>query len=131
MKILSNSLDRSAITLSALCLVHCLALPVVTVFLPSMIATAVSQEFFHSLMVICVLPISIFALTMGCKKHNKLSVAIYGGVGLASLIVAVVFGESHLGETGEKAMTAIGTLMIAFAHFQNYKLCSKSANCSC
>jgi hypothetical protein len=131
MKFLNSSLDKSAMALSALCLVHCLALPVVTVFLPSMIVTAISQELFHSLMVICVIPISIFALTMGCKKHNKLSVALYGGVGLASLVAAVVFGESHLGETGEKVMTAIGTLMIAFAHFQNYKLCLKSNSCSC
>jgi len=96
-----------------------------------MIATAVSEEFFHSLMVMCVLPISILALAMGCKKHKKLSVALYGGLGLTCLVVAVLFGESHLGEIGEKLMTTIGTLLIAFAHIQNYKLCSKSDNCSC
>jgi hypothetical protein len=131
MKNLNNALDKSAITLSTLCLVHCLALPLVTVILPSMIATAVNQEFFHSLMVICVLPISIYALTMGCKKHNKLSVALYGGLGLACLVAAVLFGESHLGEVGEKLITTIGSLMIAFAHIQNYKLCLKSDSCSC
>ncbi len=76
MKIINSTLDKSALTLSALCLAHCLALPIITVILPSMIATAVSEEFFHSLMVMCVLPISILALAMGCKKHKKLSVAL-------------------------------------------------------
>lgn len=131
MKITNNSLDKSAITLSVLCLLHCLALPVITVLLPTMIATAVNQEFFHTIMVAFVLPISIYALTMGCKKHSKLSVALYGGLGLATLVAAVVFGESHLGEVGEKVVTTIGAVIIAFAHFQNYKLCAKSDNCSC
>lgn len=131
MKIPTNVLDQSAITLSTLCLIHCLALPVIMIALPNIITTAVNQEFFHSLMVLCVLPISIFALTMGCKKHNKLSVALSGGLGLLLLVIAVVFGESHLGEFIEKVMTTIGALFIAIAHIQNYKLCLKAENCSC
>lgn len=131
MKFSNYTLDKSAITLSSLCLAHCLVLPVMTVIFPSLIASVVNQEIFHIVMVFCVLPISIFALTMGCKKHNKLSIAIYGGLGLAALIAALVFSESHLGEAGEKIITTIGTLMIAFAHIQNYKLCKKSESCAC
>jgi len=60
MKTISTSLDKSAITLSALCLAHCLLLPLVTVLLPTVIATTMNQEVFHTLMVVCVLPISIW-----------------------------------------------------------------------
>jgi len=131
MKTLTNSLDKSAIALSTLCLAHCLLLPLITVLLPTMVATALNQELFHILMVICVLPISIYALTMGCKKHSKLSIGLYGALGLTLLVSALIFGESYLGEVGEKALTTLGGLVIAFAHFQNYKLCQKSESCPC
>mgnify|MGYP000321341394 FL=1 len=110
MKNLNTTLDKSAIALSALCLAHCLALPLITILLPNMIATAVNQELFHTIMVICVIPVSIYALSMGCKKHNRLSVALYGGLGLISLLAAVIFGESHLGEVGEKVLTTLGVV---------------------
>ncbi len=131
MKISNNTLDKSAIALSTLCLIHCLALPVITILLPSMIATTVNQELFHTIMVICVLPVSIYALTMGCKKHTKMHVGLYGALGLSALLAAVIFGESYLGENGEKVVTTIGATLIAFAHVKNYKLCKNSTNCSC
>jgi hypothetical protein len=131
MKSLTNSLDKSAITLSLLCLAHCLLLPLITVLLPTMIATAINQELFHVLMVVCVIPISIYALTMGCKKHNKLSIGLYGGLGLTILVSALVIGESYLSGVGEKGLTTLGALVIAFAHFQNYKLCKKVESCPC
>jgi hypothetical protein len=131
MKTISTSLDKSAITLSALCLAHCLLLPLVTVLLPTVIATTMNQEVFHTLMVVCVLPISIYALTMGCKKHNKMSIGLYGGFGLIILASALFFGESYFGEIGEKGLTTLGAIVIAFAHIKNYKLCQKADNCSC
>lgn len=131
MKTLTNTLDKSAITLSVLCLAHCLLLPLVAVLLPTMIATAMSQELFHILMVVCVLPVSIYALTMGCKKHRKLSVGIYGVLGLVILVSALFIGESLFGEMGEKGLTTLGALVIAFSHFKNYKLCKQTEKCPC
>jgi len=131
MKFIENSLDKSAIALSGLCLAHCLLLPIITVLLPTIIATTLNQELFHIAMVICVLPISIYALTLGCKKHKNMHVVVYGGLGLTTLVLAIIFGESHLEEVGEKVLTSIGAIVIAFAHIQNYKLCIKSEECSC
>lgn len=131
MKLLTSSLDKSAITISVLCIFHCLLLPVLIVLLPSLAATALNTEMFHILMVVCVLPISIYALTMGCKKHNKRSVLYTGLVGLLTLVAALVFGESHLGEVGEKLWTTIGSVIMAIAHIRNFKLCQQSESCSC
>jgi hypothetical protein len=131
MKVLNNYLDKSAVTLSFLCVLHCLALPLITVLVPSIIASALNQELFHLMMVVCVLPVSIYALTMGCRKHNKFSIGIYGALGLMTLVSALVFGESHLGEMGEKTLTTLGAIIIAFAHIKNYQLCNKANNCSC
>lgn len=131
MKFLTNSLDKSAITLSALCVIHCLLLPVLIVLLPSLAATGLDNEMFHIMMVTLVLPISIYALTMGCKKHKKQSVAYTGVIGLLILVAALVFGESHLGEAGEKLWTTIGSVIISIAHIRNFKLCQQSESCSC
>ena len=131
MKFSVSSVDKSAVALSALCLVHCLVFPVLTVLLPSLAVIPLEQELFHMLMVICVIPVSIYALTMGCKKHNTHSVAYLGGTGLLLLIAAVVLGEHHLGELGEKLMTTLGALVIAAAHIRNFKHCQQSDECPC
>lgn len=131
MKFLTNPPDTPAIALSALCLVHCLVFPVLTALLPSLAVIPLEQEIFHIAMVVCVIPISIYALTMGCKQHKNRSIAYLGGVGIILLIAAVIFGEHHLGEVGEKLLTTIGALVITFAHFRNFKLCQKSEECPC
>ncbi len=131
MKVSNNSLDKSAITLSVLCMAHCLVLPLITILLPTAVANILNQEFFHIFMVFCVLPISIYALSLGCKNHKKLSIGLYGSLGLITLVLALLFGESHLGELGEKVMTTLGAVVIAFAHILNYRHCNKSDNCLC
>ena len=131
MKLLTFSLDKTAIAFSSLCVLHCLALPLLTVLLPTLAILPFDQELFHLAMVACVLPTSIYAITMGCKKHKKLSIAFTAALGLTALVAAVVFGESHLGEIGEKLLTTIGAVIIAIAHIRNYKLCQQSESCSC
>ncbi len=131
MKILTQTIDKYAITLSALCIVHCLALPVLMVLLPSLAVLPLQQEAFHIAMVVCVIPTSIYALTMGCRKHKSTSIVYIGAVGLSVLVAAVILGESNLSEVGEKLLTTVGALIIAFAHVRNYKLCQKADDCSC
>jgi len=131
MKLSVNSLDKSAITLSTLCVVHCLLLPVLTVLLPTLAATTLNQEFFHIAMVTCVIPISIFALTLGCKKHKNYSIFYIGAIGLVLLLVALVLGEPYLDEIGEKVLTTIGSMIIAFVHIRNFRLCQHAENCAC
>ena len=44
--------DRMAIGLSLACVIHCLALPIVLVFVPNFLAIYVDSEYFHLLMVV-------------------------------------------------------------------------------
>ena len=44
--------------------------------------------------------------------------------------VAAALGEGNLGEFGERGLTLLGSLIIAFSHFKNYQVC-KSIDCSC
>ena len=44
--------------------------------------------------------------------------------------MALVLGESVLGELGEKLVTLIGSTIVVFAHFKNYQTCIE-IECSC
>ena len=123
--------DKMAIGLSLICTIHCLAFPLIIVLLPNLAALQLDNEAFHLWMVLAVIPTSAFALTVGCKQHKKYSLIPVGLAGLTCLILAVVLGESLLGEYGEKILTAIGAGIITFGHYRNYRLCKRKESCPC
>lgn len=123
--------DKTAIGLSLACAVHCLATPLLIVLLPSLSALNLDNEAFHLWLVAAVIPTSAYALTMGCKQHKQFRFIAFGIVGLTCLILAVLLGESLLSETGEKVLTMIGAGIIAYTHYQNYRLCQHHNNCNC
>ncbi len=123
--------DKTAIGLSLLCTLHCLVFPLILVLSPSLAALGLNDEALHLWMVLAVIPISTYALTLGCKQHRKHGLLAIGLTGLALLIGAVLLGESFLGETWEKILTVIGSGIIAYGHFRNYRLCQHRDNCEC
>lgn len=129
MKVFPISPDKLAIGFSTLCVMHCLALPLLIVLLPSVGSLSLQQEVFHLWMVIAVIPTSLYALTLGCKKHKKTVLFKYGIVGLIMLIAALSVGEHLMGELGEKLFTLIGAIIIAVAHIKNYRLCQQADKC--
>ena len=130
MKNIQTVSDKTAISLSIVCALHCLALPSLLVILPSLTALNLADEMVHIWMLVAVIPISIYALTMGCRKHKRLSIMLLGLVGLAVLIAAALLGHGILGEAGEKAVVTTGAFIIAVSHWQNHQLCRR-LNCEC
>lgn len=123
--------DKLAISLSLLCTLHCLALPVLVVLSPSIAALGLDNEIFHYWMLVAVLPISLFALTMGCKKHQRFQILLMGCIGLSILVLAALLGHDLFGETGEKVLTVIGSAIIAYGHVRNYRACQINRSCHC
>ncbi len=131
MKTLQVYTDKAAIGLSLLCTAHCLALPLILIMLPSLAALNLSNEAFHTWMVFAVIPTSAYALTMGCRQHKRYQLLFLGVLGVTFLISAVVLEEMFLGEVGEKVLTSIGAVLIAYGHYKNYKLCRRHQECEC
>ncbi|MDC9724724.1 MAG: MerC domain-containing protein [Gammaproteobacteria bacterium] len=130
METLQTITDKLSISLSLLCAIHCLALPVILTLLPSLAALQLDNEAFHYWMVLAVIPTSIYALTMGCKRHKHFRLLLIGGAGLALLVLAVVLGEEAIGESGEKILTLLGATLVAIGHFWNFRLC-RQQDCAC
>ena len=124
-------IDKAAIGLSLLCAVHCLAFPLLLVSIPSIAALALDGEAFHIWMVIVVIPSSLYALTVGCRKHGQYRLLLIGCIGLSCLVLALALGHALLGEVGEKALTVIGAIIVSYSHFRNYRSCQHQQDDFC
>jgi len=131
MNINTQIIDKLAITISGLCIAHCLIIPALIVLAPSLITLGLTSESFHLWMVMAVIPSSIYALVLGCKKHAKIYIVVIGALGLSCLLLALLLSPILLNEIGEKILTVIGALLIVFSHVKNFKLCRTADNCLC
>ena len=116
--------DKIAISFSVVCALHCLLLPIVVIFLPSISATFLGTEDFHKTLLYFVIPSSIIALSLGCKMHGKYEVYSYGFFGIGALLFASFFGHDYFGEVGEISLTLIGAGIVSLGHYKNQKLCA-------
>lgn len=116
-------LDKTAIGLSAICVIHCLALPLALVLLPSLAILPLADESFHKILIYLVLPTSVIALTFGCKRHEQWRVLGFGFSGLAVLLFTAFFGHDLLGHDLERIVTVFGAALVATGHILNYRHC--------
>ncbi|MGB2740005.1 MAG: MerC domain-containing protein [Cognaticolwellia sp.] len=130
MKIVQEFTDKFAISLSMLCAIHCLLLPLLLVALPSLGALQLQNEAFHFWMLAAVIPTSIYALTIGCKKHHRYRLLSWGISGLILMLLAVFFGHDIAGESGEKILTLLGAILVVIAHWGNFRRCRQHHNCN-
>lgn len=116
-------LDRVAVSASALCVFHCLATPILLIAVPVLSSTFVADEEFHRFLVLFLLPVSLVALFIGCRRHRDRVVLVLGGLGLISLVLTGYLGHELLGELGEKITTVMSGVILAIGHLRNYQLC--------
>ena len=113
----ASLLDRAAIALSGLCVLHCLAMPFVLLALPFM--GQLTEGHFHLQMLVVVVPVSSIALGLGFRRHRRVSVMVAGGIGLLLLFVGGTWMHSEVGILADRATTIAGSLLLASAHFYN------------
>lgn len=114
-KQLTNTrLDRLAVLLSGLCLLHCLALPLLLAGLP--VLGGLGGEHFHVQMLAVVLPVSVVAFALG---HRSLRIIGLGAIGLSLLVVGGTIVHAGFGAFADTVFTVAGALILACAHFFN------------
>lgn len=114
--------DRMAVALSTVCLLHCLAVPFIVTVVPLVGSALVPDQAFHWLLLVLVLPMSLWALACGCRRHRHLPIGVTGAVGLIILIAVGVAGHGALSEMGERLATSLGSAVVALAHVMNHRL---------
>ena len=121
-------LDGAAVALSALCLVHCLALPLVVAGLPFL--SQFAETHLHAQALILVLPLSVVALAIGYRRHGDLRIVAGGTLGMGLLLIGATVAHAELGLAADRAFTISGSLVLATAHFFNSYL-SRATTSSC
>lgn len=116
-------LDKIAVGLSGLCLLHCLLLPFVVAILPFL--GQFDDDHLHKEMLLFVIPVSVVALAVGFRRHRRTSVVLFGAAGLLVLILGALVVHDYFGLMADRAMTVIGSIVLAFTHYQNFRLAKK------
>lgn len=111
-------LDGFAVGASALCLIHCLALPLLIAALPAIASRIDIGEGFHLGVLLFAIPTSAFALIEGWRRHRGAAPLFVGGAGLALLALGLAFENWVAVETG---VTVAGSLLLAGAHIVNWR----------
>jgi MerC mercury resistance protein len=110
-------LDLTAVGLSGLCLVHCLALPLVVALLPFL--AQYSDGHLHLQMLAAVLPLSALALTVGYRRHRDRRILTAGCIAMLLLTIGATVAHAQLGLTADRAFTMAGSLTLAMTHYFN------------
>jgi hypothetical protein len=115
---LARALDASAISLSALCLVHCLALPALALALPFVGAWA-QAEWVHVIFIALAAPIALLALMdWRARRPHAWPLIALAGLGLGLMLVGALGFPSA---AWERPLTVMGGVLLATAHVLNWR----------
>lgn len=107
---------------SFLCIIHCVSLPLLIVFVPSMASYFSDEGVAHYMLYSVAIVAALLSIAPGYRMHLKKAPLIWLGAGLASLGLAT-FAHDYLGHDYEPFIAVFGSLLIIRAHYLNHKLC--------
>jgi hypothetical protein len=119
--LLSKYVDRVAIALSTICIVHCLAMPFVIAILPIAAFTVGGDGHFHSLMLWFVVPTSVLGFGLGLRVHKRVDIVLVGLVAIAVLAAAALWGHSAWDPSVEVLVNVAASVLLAAAHWRNFR----------
>jgi hypothetical protein len=97
--------------------VHCLALPLIVAGVPFL--AQYEQTHLHYQVLLLVIPLSVFALAIGYRRHRNVRILAGGALGMLLLVVGATVAHTQLGLAADRAFTIVGSLVLASAHFFN------------
>lgn len=110
-------LDRGAIGVSLLCMVHCLAMPVLALVFPLGIFATLAHNHWHWLFLALAAPVSLLALYR--TSPGLRDTRLIGGIGLGiALLSAGVLVHDHQLQIG---FTVFGATSLFAAHLLNLR----------
>lgn len=124
---LAKALDASAVGLSALCLVHCLALPALALLLP-VLGLWARAEWVHVAFVLVAAPVAVLSFVdLSTRRPRSWPLATAAVLGLALMIAgALEFPVA----ADERALTVLGGLLLAGAHLANWRRRHNDSHCA-
>ncbi len=117
------SLDNLGIFASALCLVHCLAMPFVVAAIPfiGMQWRWLQSETTENVLIAFIVGFALFAIIPGYRAHKR-PIALAGLIVGLSLVAAVAIFRGQYPANFELPLISVGNLILVGTHLLNRKL---------
>ncbi|MEM0962372.1 MAG: MerC domain-containing protein [Bacteroidota bacterium] len=112
-----SRLDLVGIALSGLCLLHCLAIPLVAT---GALAWAASESI-HIGLTVALSVVVVAVAVPSYQRHRRASIPALLVGGIALLVAAVTVGEA-MGELAETLLTVAGSIVLIAGHVLNLRL---------
>lgn len=113
----STKIDAAAISLSGLCLAHCLALPFLASVIP-FLGAAAEMEWLHKTFVFLAALFVAFALATAPKHSSRMTFVVLAIIGIGLLFTGAFIEQFHDHET---LLTTIGAVVLASAHLVRWR----------
>lgn len=110
----TGSLDRLAIGLSGLCVVHCVASAIAVVLLTSAGGVLVDHRI-HEVGLVLAIGLGIIALGVGIREHGFVLPAAVGALGIGMMMGAITLNH----DGSEIMYTILGVAVLALGHDLN------------
>jgi len=124
MKSLIKLGDVAGMAASALCLVHCLAMPLVMLAFPMLGLAHVHDTFHDTLVAAVTLPV-LLALIPGYLRHRDKTTLLLGCTGLGCFLLALFVISPLFGEVAEAALAVASGILLLSAHVRNRRRCAR------
>jgi hypothetical protein len=120
-KIKTRSWDFAGIFISGLCVLHCLAVPLLLFLAPTLSASIFpSEDITHAVLLAFILGVAGIAFVSGFRVHGQWRPVAWMAGGMLIVIYATFFAHSQLGHTWEPVVAIIGSLALVRAHYLNH-----------
>jgi peptidoglycan/LPS O-acetylase OafA/YrhL len=123
------SADNLGIWASALCVVHCIATPVLISVSAVFAHLIPGEEKTHRTLAIGVASLGAIALIKGFRTHGRRRILGLMALGLACIFAGAFYGDRLPSHGYEVAVTMIGSALMICAHRMNHTFCSNCRTC--
>ncbi|MCP9766576.1 MerC domain-containing protein [Lacihabitans sp. LS3-19] len=119
----SHLLHKTGMTLSLICLIHCLSMPFIITLLP-IVAKGFLNHTFEIILVVSSLILAVILLTKDYKIHHKsLPLKLLIGAAISQYIGLFIVNENL-----ESAFVVMGSFLMAFAYINNWNMHQKTCS---
>jgi hypothetical protein len=122
MKNLIRYADYAGMAASTLCLVHCLAMPLLLAAFPLLGLKGEHHALHDALLLGVTVPV-LLALVPGYLKHRDPVALMLGVAGLVCFLVAVFVLGPQVGEVAETVGAVLSSVLLLAAHLRNHRYC--------
>jgi hypothetical protein len=126
-KLLRSFFDYIGVSISAICAVHCLALPVLAISAPYLIGGLIASEALEWGILLTSATLGITSVVAGHLKHRSYAPVRYLSVALFALFVGVIMHDTN--PIAHAIFMVLGGSLMAATHWANLKLCRACPDC--